>query len=136
MSFELTGTIYKLEPVTSRESGGKTYKSQDIILSCPEEYNGKTYDNHPKLTGKTDKVLQYMAGLKEGQKVTVHFKIKGFNGARGNFTGLEVWKIDTQAGQPHQSQPAPSYADTRQSTSPGTGKVFNPSPSTEDDLPF
>lgn len=102
MSYTITGTVHSVEAEQSKEIKGKTYKSRDIIISCPENINGKEYPNFVKLSVKLDKVLSYVANLKQGQTVTLHFNIKGYNGQKGNFTGLEVWKVD--AGQSPQQQ--------------------------------
>jgi hypothetical protein len=55
-----------------------------------------------------DKVLPHVASLQQGQQVTLHFNIKGFNGQKGNFTGLEIWKVEAAQAQqaaPQQAQP-------------------------------
>lgn len=96
-SYTITGKVHSLSAETSRESNGKTYKSRDIILDCPSEYNGQTIPNNPKFTGKSDKILQQMNQLSAGQQVTLSFNIRGFNGQKGNFTALEIWKIEATA---------------------------------------
>ncbi len=90
MSYTIQGKVHSLGIETSKESKGKTYKSRDLII----EVMDNNYPNYPKFVGKTDKILQQMNSLQVGANVTLHFNIKGFNGERGNFTSLEVWKID------------------------------------------
>jgi hypothetical protein len=119
MSYTITGTVHSVEAEQSREYNGKTFKSRDVILSCPETINGNTYPNFPKLSAKLDKVLPHVANLQQGQTVTLHFNIKGFNGQKGNFTGLEIWKVEaaqTQQSAPQQS--APQQAQPMQATKP------------------
>lgn len=91
MSYTIQGKVHSLGIETSKPANnGKTYKSRDLIIELVE--NG--YPNYPKFVGKTEKILQQMNSLQVGANVTLHFNIKGFNGANGNFTSLEVWKID------------------------------------------
>jgi hypothetical protein len=115
MSYTITGTVHSVEAEQSREYNGKTFKSRDVILSCPETINGNTYPNFPKLSAKLDKVLPHVANLQQGQTVTLHFNIKGFNGQKGNFTGLEIWKVEaaqTQQAAPQQAQAQPIQAQS------------------------
>jgi hypothetical protein len=91
MSYTIQGKVHSLGIETSKPANnGKVYKSRDLII----EEMVNAYPNYPKFTGKTDKILQQMNSLQVGANVTLHFNIKGFNGERGNFTSLEVWKID------------------------------------------
>lgn len=90
MSYTIQGKVHSLGIETSKQVKDKTYKSRDLII----EVMDNNYPNYPKFTGKTDKILQQMNSLQVGANVTLHFNIKGFNGERGNFTSLEVWKID------------------------------------------
>jgi hypothetical protein len=91
MSYTIQGKVHSLGIETSKPANnGKVYKSRDLII----ELMDNNYPNYPKFTGKTDKILQQMNSLQAGANVTLHFNIKGFNGERGNFTSLEVWKID------------------------------------------
>ena len=124
MNYTITGTVYSVEAEQSKEIKGKTYKSRDIILSCPETINGKEYPNFVKLSAKLDKVLSYVANLQQGQNVTLHFNIKGYNGQKGNFTGLEVWKVDAGQAAPQQA--------------PQQSQTFNPNEASTgfDDPPF
>jgi len=103
MSYTITGTVHSVEAEQVREYNGKTFKSRDIILSCPETINGKEYPNFVKLSVKLDKVISYVANLKQGQTVTLHFNIKGYNGQKGNFTGLEVGRL-MQVNKHHSSK--------------------------------
>jgi len=135
MSYTITGTVHSVEAEKSREYNGKTHKSRDIILSCPETFNGKEYSNYPKLTATKEKVMQYVSNLRTGQTVTLHFNIKGYNGQRGNFTSLDVWKVDAQqpdpAPQPQQQYPAPQNYQAH------TQDMFHPDyVPPMDDLPF
>jgi len=90
MSYTIQGKVHSLGIETSKVSNGKTYKSRDLII----ELMDNNYPNYPKFTGKTDKILQQMNSLQVGANVTLHFNIKGRNGTNGNFTSLEVWKIE------------------------------------------
>lgn len=90
MSYTIQGKVHSLGIETSKVSKDKTYKNRDLII----EVMDNNYANYPKFIGKTDKILQQMNSLQVGANVTLHFNIKGFNGERGNFTSLEVWKID------------------------------------------
>lgn len=90
MSYTIQGKVHSLGIETSKQVKDKTYKSRDLVI----EVMDNNYPNYPKFTGKTDKVLQQMNSLKAGGNVTLHFNIKGFNGERGNFTSLEIWKIE------------------------------------------
>lgn len=112
MSYTITGTVYSVEAEQVREYNGKTFKSRDIILSCPESINGKEYPNYPKLSVKLDKLLPQVSNLRTGQTVTLHFNIKGFNGQKGNFTGLEVWKVDAGQSAPQQQAPQQNNQST------------------------
>jgi hypothetical protein len=95
MSYTIQGKVHSLGIETSKPANnGKTYKSRDLIIQVDETAGSSVYANYPKFVGKTDKILQQMNSLQVGANVTLHFNIKGFNGERGNFTSLEVWKID------------------------------------------
>jgi hypothetical protein len=94
MSYTIQGKVHSLGIETSKPVKDKVYKSRDLIIQVDETAGGTVYANYPKFTGKTDKILQQMNSLQVGANVTLHFNIKGFNGERGNFTSLEVWKID------------------------------------------
>ena len=138
MSYTITGTVHSVEAEQSREYNGKTFKSRDIILSCPETVSGNTYDNFPKLTAKLDKVRPHVANLQRGQTVTLHFNIKGFNGAKGNFTGLEIWKVeaanDGQSAPKNEGIPIHSSSHT---TNGGSGYASAPAQAQDDqELPF
>jgi len=133
MSYTITGTVHSVEAEQTREYNGKVSKSRDIILSCPETINGKEYSNFPKLTAKKDSVCQYISNLKKGQTVTLHFNIKGFNGQKGNFTGLEVWKVDAQQSAPAQQQ---QYQAPQNYQAPTQGSFNGGNVAPVDDLPF
>lgn len=90
MSYTIQGKVHSIGIETSKQVKDKTYKSRDLII----EVMDNNYANYPKFVGKTDKILQQMNSLQIGANVTLHFNIKGFNGERGNFTSLEVWKIE------------------------------------------
>jgi hypothetical protein len=94
MSYTIQGKVHSLGIETSKPVKDKVYKSRDLIIQVDETAGGTVYANYPKFTGKTDKILLQMNSLQVGANVTLHFNIKGFNGTNGNYTSLEIWKID------------------------------------------
>lgn len=130
---QVTGKVYNIGAVTSKEHNGKTYKERQLVIQVDEQYNGQTYSQYIPVIGKRDAIVGYMDNLKVGQEVTAHCNLRGVkymkDGAERFFGSIEVYKVEavtTAASAPVQAAP---QHDTKIYTSA-------PSPAPVDDLPF
>lgn len=116
--FQIDGTIYKIYPAKSRESGGKTYTEQSFILKTESEYNGKTYESFPSFTVKLDKTRDALTKHGEGARVSVKFTPKGVRyadkktGEEKFFGANEVYSIYGGQNVPSNTPPTKKESAT------------------------
>ena len=159
----ITATVKRIySPETFAFEDGRTYTQQLIILDCGE-YNrstGEYYENDiPVYFGERN--LDKLAGVTEGEKVEVHFGLKGraytYTDKKDNVTQREGYSLKANAYDikvlvqsrlvqaVQQSMPqAPMQAPTAQQCVPQPQQCApqpqqqtpQPQPESEDALPF
>lgn len=125
MSFQITGTIYRIEETVQVS---EKFKKREFVLVTTEEINAKTYFNYVKMQLVQNKcdLLDYYA---EGEEVTVSFNVKGNkwekDGKENFITNLDAWRIESTGTKP-----------TGNGVPPSNAGGYNPSPEGADGLPF
>ena len=88
MSFELQGTLFKKYDVESKSA---TFQTREFVVTTEE-----TYPQYVKFQLTQDK-CGILDGFAEGQKVKVHFDLRGREWQGKYFTNLNAWKVEKMA---------------------------------------
>lgn len=118
MNYEYTGEVLQ---VKDEETFGSGFNKQSFVVSDPEE----KYPQEVQFECVKDKV-QMLNEIRTGDKVTVHFNVRGREWNGKHFVNLEAWKINRLGASKKPEQPK----DDRQ-------QDFNPDDDTlDEDVPF
>lgn len=97
MSYELTGTIKK---IFDRQDFPSGFYKQDFVVTTDDRY-----PQDIKLDCLKEKT-EMLDGLKEGDRVTVHFDLRGREWNDRYYVDLAAWKIEAGDGAGEERQVA------------------------------
>lgn len=128
MAFETEGILYK---VFETESKTPTFQTREFVIKSEGDYPQVIKF---QLTQDRCDLLQ---DFKEGEKVKVHFDLRGREWNEKFFTNLNAWRIDKVSADENAAQQAPAEAfspldesfETTDNSSDMTAEDFS-------DLPF
>lgn len=123
MSFELQGTLLKKYDMESKSA---TFQTREFVVTTEE-----TYPQYVKFQLTQDK-CGILDGFAEGQKVKVHFDLRGREWQGKYFTNLNAWRME---GLETQAPEAKSESSGFDSFEP-VENPFSNTPQDFDDLPF
>lgn len=106
MAFETEGILYK---VFETESKTPTFQTREFVIKQEGDYPQVIKF---QLTQDRCDLLQ---NFKEGQKVKVHFDLRGREWNEKFFTNLNAWRIEPSSDAPEE-----------QAEAPATGEAFSP----------
>lgn len=122
MSFEIEGKLHRKFEVENKTA---TFQAREFVL----EVNTNNYMQYIKFQLTQDR-CGVIDPFNQGDRIKVHFDLRGREWNDKYFTNLNAWKVD-KAGEDVVIVPPPSYEDFPDSaTEPVFGK------SDDDDLPF
>lgn len=124
MSFELQGTLVKKYDVESKSA---TFQTREFVVTTEE-----TYPQYVKFQLTQDK-CGILDGFAEGQKVKVHFDLRGREWQGKYFTNLNAWRMEAMEAQ---APPPAKEAGGFDSFEPIESPFNNSGPEDFDDLPF
>lgn len=124
MSFELQGILFKKYDIESKSA---TFQTREFVVTTEE-----TYPQYVKFQLTQDK-CGILDAYSEGQKVKVHFDLRGREWQGKYFTNLNAWRME---GVETQAAPPASQGNDGFDAFEPLGNDFNSGNADFDDLPF
>lgn len=119
MDYQLTGTIKRIDEAQTFGSG---FRKRDFIV----ETEGERFPQEIKLECVKDR-CELLDQHREGERVTVHFNLRGHEHKGRHFVNLQAWRID--AGSADESGSDDGPPPSADEPPPGHGQE-------QDDIPF
>lgn len=91
MSYELTGILHKVYPT---ESKSEKFQAREFVVKTISEQ----YEQFIKFQLTQDK-CDIVDNYNEGQKIKVHFDLRGREWKEKYFTNLNAWRLEAVNGQ-------------------------------------
>ena len=91
MSYELTGILHKVYPT---ESKSEKFQAREFVVKTINEQ----YEQFIKFQLTQDK-CDIVDNYNEGQKIKVHFDLRGREWKEKYFTNLNAWRLEAVNGQ-------------------------------------
>lgn len=117
-SYTITGEIEKIFEV---ETKGESFHVRNFVIKSDD--SGQ-YDNFVQFQMTQDRV-GFLDSFKEGERVKVHFDLRGRQWQEKYFTNLNAWRVDREGAEAEKAAPAPAPVTTDEPTAEAS-----------DDLPF
>jgi single-strand DNA-binding protein len=124
MSFEIEGKLHRKFEVENKTA---TFQTREFVL----EVNANNYMQYIKFQLTQDR-CGVIDPFNQGDRVKVHFDLRGREWNDKYFTNLNAWKVE-KTGDDVVIVPPPSYEDFPDAT---TEPVFGKSEEEDDGLPF
>ncbi len=106
MAFEIEGKLHRLFP-TEQKSG--SFQAREFVLEVPDG----NYPQMVKFQAVQERCAQ-LDGFQEGERIKVHFDLRGREWQGKYFTNLNAWRVER--------------ADGSESAAPGNGGMHAASP--------
>lgn len=136
MANTITGKIYKMCPIESREYNGKTYFERTVILDATkfDQNTGKQgYPNFPTLVFNGEDKCKELANFSENELVTISFELSGVK-YNDKQTGEEKFFNKTKG---YKMERVGKYGEQPSQPTPHSGLGNFPTQTEDDDnLPF
>jgi hypothetical protein len=113
MAYELEGTLKEI--FETRAVGAKGFTKREFVVTVSRGADDR-YPQHVKLTLVKDK-CSLLDKFQRGQRVKVHFDLRGSEYQGKYYTDLQAWKIDVSGGTT--SEPPDDFPDDLPSEEPG-----------------
>lgn len=95
--FKIAGNLHKVFPT---ENKSETFQTREFVISTQDG----NYQQYIKFQLTQDR-CQVIDPFKPGQKVTVHFDLRGREWQEKYFTNLNAWKVENWAAELQPVQP-------------------------------
>lgn len=119
MAFDVIGKAVKIYDVESKSA---SFQTREFVISTEE-----TYPQFVKFQATQDR-CNIVDGINEGDKIKVHFDLRGREWQGKYFTNLNAWKIEKQAADaPAVNAAPPSSSSSMDSDFPPFEGVAKPS---------
>lgn len=127
MSFETEGTVHR---VFEAENKTDTFRAREFVIKLEGQY--PQFIKFQLTQDRCDIVNNY----KEGDKIKVHFDLRGREWNDKYFTNLNAWKVEQVSGEAPAANPNEGNFEAIQEPSFEASNGSNAQAEDFDDLPF